>query len=53
MLAGRDKERLDAAVARVTAAGTGAEVSGTAADVADESALEEVFERAARSTTYW
>ncbi|SPT49443.1 3-oxoacyl-[acyl-carrier-protein] reductase FabG [Actinomadura madurae] len=46
VLAGRDKERLDAAVARVTAAGTGAEVSGTAADVADESALEEVFERA-------
>jgi NAD(P)-dependent dehydrogenase (short-subunit alcohol dehydrogenase family) len=46
VLVGRDKARLDAAVARVKAAGPEAEVHGTAADVADDDALEEIFGRA-------
>ncbi|MEU5992858.1 SDR family oxidoreductase [Spirillospora sp. NPDC047418] len=50
LLVGRDKERLESAVARVTAAAdtadTPAEVQGMSADVTDDEALEEVFERA-------
>ncbi|MEU9868575.1 SDR family oxidoreductase [Actinomadura sp. NPDC048021] len=46
VLASRDRTRLDAAVARVAAAGTAAQVLGAAADVTDENAVEEVFERA-------
>ncbi|TDD83073.1 SDR family oxidoreductase [Actinomadura darangshiensis] len=46
VLAGRDKARLDAAVGRVSAAGTAAEVHGMTADATDEEALEAVFRRA-------
>ncbi|MEV4673961.1 SDR family oxidoreductase [Actinomadura sp. NPDC049382] len=48
LLVGRDEERLGSAVARVTAAGTGApaEVHGMPADVTDDHAIEEVFARA-------
>ncbi|WP_217711545.1 SDR family NAD(P)-dependent oxidoreductase [Actinomadura sp. NAK00032] len=48
LLVGRDKERLESAVARVTEAGTdaAAEVRGVPADVTDGDAMEEVFARA-------
>ncbi|QKG21338.1 SDR family NAD(P)-dependent oxidoreductase [Actinomadura verrucosospora] len=46
VLTGRDKARLDAAVEHARAAGPGAEVLGVAADVTDDAALEETFERA-------
>ncbi|MWA06192.1 SDR family oxidoreductase [Actinomadura sp. LD22] len=46
VLTGRDKARLDAAVERARAAGSGAEVLGVAGDAADDTAIEETFDRA-------